>query len=95
MAKPRNTGPLAGLAALTALTREMVAEAENISLNTLEELHRRGEAPPRYRVGHRWNYPPVEYLGWRQKKLAEAERAPTRKRKRAVGRASTNNEVIA
>jgi len=57
----------------SSLTRAAVARAEGICLDTLEEMHRRGDAPPRYKVSpHRWSYPLQEYLAWKQKKLEEA-----------------------
>ena len=57
-----------------SLTRAAVARAEGVCLDTLEEMHRRGDAPPRYKVSpHRWSYPLQEYLAWKKKKLAEAE----------------------
>jgi hypothetical protein len=68
---PKPTANLTDLPPFASLTRETICRAENIGLKALERLHRKGQAPPRYRVGRRWSYPLIEYLSWKQRRLAE------------------------
>jgi predicted DNA-binding transcriptional regulator AlpA len=51
------------------LTREQVARALGVSTDTLDALHRRGEAPPRFRSSpRRWAYPASDFKRWQESK---------------------------
>jgi predicted DNA-binding transcriptional regulator AlpA len=53
-----------------ALTREQAARALGISTDTLDELHHRGEGPPRFRASpRRWAYPLQEFRRWQEQRL--------------------------
>lgn len=55
-----------------SMTREQVARALHISLDTLDKMHARGEGPPRFRPSpKRWCYPAREFRIWRERRLAE------------------------
>jgi hypothetical protein len=88
------TANLTDLPPFASLTRATVARAENISIKALEALHRRGDGPPRYKVTpKRWSYPVIQYLAWKERRLAETAQTRPRRRKRVE--ASTINEVNA
>jgi hypothetical protein len=90
------TSNLAELPPFASLTRATVARSENISIKALEALHRRGLGPPRYKVTtKRWSYPVVQYLAWKEQRLAEYAQATARQRKRheAARRRKTESEV--
>jgi predicted DNA-binding transcriptional regulator AlpA len=54
------------------LTREQVARALGVSTDTLDSLHRRGEAPPRFRSSpRRWAYPAAEFKRWQEQRTTE------------------------
>lgn len=58
------------------LTREEAAAALNISVDTLDKMHRRGEGPPRFRSSvARWAYPLPEFRRWQETRLAEQANA--------------------
>jgi predicted DNA-binding transcriptional regulator AlpA len=55
-----------------SLTREQVARALNVSVDTLDKLHDRGDGPPRFRASpRRWAYPAGEFKRWQEKRIAE------------------------
>ena len=61
-----------------SLTREQVARALGICVDTLDALHRRNEGPPRFRASpRRWAYPAAEFRRWleHQQKAAEQDEA--------------------
>jgi predicted DNA-binding transcriptional regulator AlpA len=54
----------------TALSREQVARALNISVDTLDKLHSRDAGPPRFRASpRRWAYPAAEFRRWQERRL--------------------------
>jgi predicted DNA-binding transcriptional regulator AlpA len=56
-----------------ALSRDQVARALGLSLDTLDKLHQRGEGPPRFRASpRRWAYPAAEFRRWQQERTAAA-----------------------
>ena len=55
-----------------ALSREQVARALGISVDTLDALHSRGEGPPRFRASpRRWAYPAQDFRRWQEQRCAE------------------------
>ena len=55
-----------------SLSREQVARALGVSVDTLDSLHDRGEGPPRFRASpRRWAYPATEFKRWQQQRTAE------------------------
>jgi hypothetical protein len=51
------------------LSREQVARALNICVDTLDEMHRRNEGPPRFRVSpKRWGYRAEGFRRWQQQR---------------------------
>ncbi len=55
-----------------SLTREQVARALGVSVDTLDYLHRRGEGPPRFRASpRRWAYPAAKFRKWQEQRTAE------------------------
>jgi hypothetical protein len=55
------------------LTRQEVADALNVSIDTLERMHHRNDAPPRFRAGLRiWAYPAGEFRKWRETRMEVA-----------------------
>jgi predicted DNA-binding transcriptional regulator AlpA len=56
------------------LSRTQVARILNTSVDTLDRLHERGEAPPRFRMSpKRWGYPASGLRRWQQGRLRAAE----------------------
>jgi hypothetical protein len=41
------------LPSFASLPREAVAKSEGVCVDTLKEMHRRGDAPPRYKVSQK------------------------------------------
>jgi predicted DNA-binding transcriptional regulator AlpA len=61
---------------VAALSREQVAQALGISLDTLDKLHGRGKGPPRFRVSpRRWAYPIRELREWQRQALSASTNA--------------------
>jgi predicted DNA-binding transcriptional regulator AlpA len=59
-----------------SLTREQVARALGVCVDTLDALHRRGEGPPRFRASpRRWAYPAAEFRRWQEQRQANTEHA--------------------
>jgi predicted DNA-binding transcriptional regulator AlpA len=58
---------------VAALSREQIARALGISLDTLDKMHARGEGPPRFRASpRRWAYPIGEFKRWQQQAISAA-----------------------
>jgi predicted DNA-binding transcriptional regulator AlpA len=58
---------------VAVLSRDQVARALGISLDTLDKMHQRGEGPPRFRASpRRWAYPIGEFKRWQQQAMAAA-----------------------
>jgi predicted DNA-binding transcriptional regulator AlpA len=51
-------------------SREQVARALGISIDTLDKLHDRKEGPPRFRASpRRWAYPASEFRRWQERRI--------------------------
>jgi hypothetical protein len=56
---------------VVVLSREQVARALSISLDTLDKMHHRGEGPPRFRASpRRWAYPLRDFREWQRQALS-------------------------
>jgi predicted DNA-binding transcriptional regulator AlpA len=56
-----------------ALTREQVARALGICVDTLDAMHSRGEGPPRFRASpRRWAYPAQDFRRWQEQRANAA-----------------------
>jgi hypothetical protein len=57
-----------------SLTREQVARALGVCVDTLDALHAKGEGPPRFRASpRRWAYPAADFRRWQQRQMASTE----------------------
>jgi hypothetical protein len=56
-----------------SLTRDQVARALGVCVDTLDALHARGEGPPRFRASpRRWAYPALEFRRWLEQRQSGA-----------------------
>ena len=56
------------------LSKQQVADALGIGMSNLDNMHKRGEAPPRFLVSpRRWGYPASLFRAWQRARLADTE----------------------
>jgi predicted DNA-binding transcriptional regulator AlpA len=59
-----------------SLTRDQVARALGVCVDTLDALHDRGEGPPRFRASpRRWAYPAAEFRRWLEQRQTDTAAA--------------------